>query len=241
MTESISGIPGRSILQPILDPSTQLACDLVGMVKSRNSGDPTHRFQIAGLIVFLAGVDKALGLALEILYLTGRVDWKWLAANRSPEPGFVECGRGLTAKLFKIRELGLDLTALGWLVEIRNWYVHECSIYAGYRVNVEWEEPPRAHLRAIGPEVSTSGIPLAGIDAATIKTYSDDLARLLGSLLDQNDWSTAWRRIQQRLSELPADPEPELTRIGPAGAEVIHEIVTALNARFLGDGLSKIL
>jgi len=151
------------------------------------------------------------------------------------------CRPGLIAKLLEIRDLGLDLADLGWLVELRNWYVHDCGIYAGYRVDVEWTEPPQLHLRAVGPEVSTSGVPLAGIDAATIKTYSADLARLLGSLLDRNDWSTAWRSIQKRLAHLPADPEPELSQIGPAGAELIHEIVTVLNARFLGDGLGKIL
>jgi hypothetical protein len=162
-------------------------------------------------------------------------DWKPKADSRN---GRVWSG---AQKLLKIKDLGLDLTRVGWLVEMRNWYVHDCSIYAGYRVDIEWAEPPRPHLRAIGPEVSTSGIPLAGIDAAAIKTYSADLARLLGSLLDRNDWSIEWRKIQERLAHLPADPEPELSEVGPAGPEPIHEIVTALNARFLGDGLSKIL
>jgi len=57
MTKS-SDISGQSLLNSILDPHTQLACDLLDMVKSRSSDDPTHRFQIAGLMVFLAGVDK---------------------------------------------------------------------------------------------------------------------------------------------------------------------------------------
>ncbi len=70
-------------------------------------------------------------------------------------PGRVECGRGLMAKLFKIKSLGLDLTSLDWLVDLRNLYVHDCSIYAGYMVRPEWGEQPGLRLRASGPEIST--------------------------------------------------------------------------------------
>lgn len=234
---------GRLMVKSLLDSHTELASELLGMVRARDTGDPTHRFQIAGVMVFLAGVDKALSLVLHLLYLAGCVDWGWLTGSRKTEllPGEVECGRGLMAKLFKIKSLGLDLTGLDWLVELRNLYVHDCSIYAGYKVSPEWGERPRLRLRASGPEVSTSQPPLAAIDAAVIQTYADDLARRLGSLLDRHGWSAAWRALQERLSQLPEDPEPELSRVASGTPEVIHECVTALNQRYVGDGLRKLL
>jgi hypothetical protein len=226
----------------VLDPHTNLAVSLLKLVRKRDTGDPTHRFQIAAVIVFLAGVDKALSLTLQLLYLAGHVEWKWLTGNwKKPSPGEVECNPGLTSKLKKLRGIGLDWTRLDWLVELRNMYVHDCSIYAGY--TVDWNvRPSRLQLRASGPTISTTGPPLVAMDAAAIRAYADELARLLGSLLDRKGWSAAWTTLRESLSRLPQDPEPELSQADSAKTpEAIHEIIRTLNERFVGDGLEKLL
>ena len=50
----------REFINSILHPHVELAVELLRMVNSLSSGDPTYRFQIAALTVFLAGVDKEL-------------------------------------------------------------------------------------------------------------------------------------------------------------------------------------
>jgi hypothetical protein len=194
-------------------------------------------------MVFLAGVDKALSLTLELLYLAGHVDWNWLIGRRKGHvlPGHVECAPGFGAKIFKLKDLGLDLTEIGWLVELRNWYVHDCRIYAGYRVTPNWETGPEWLLRPVGPEVSTLGPPLFAIDAATLRAEADDLVRRLGSLLDRKGGMAAWRDVHKRLSQLPHDPEPELSQVAAGTPEIIDQCITALNEQHVGKGLRKVL
>src|SRR5215813_9714590 len=57
----------RAFIDSILHPHVELAVDLLRMVNSRSTGDPTYRFQIAALTVFLSGVDKALSLAFQLI------------------------------------------------------------------------------------------------------------------------------------------------------------------------------
>ena len=236
--------PGQFIIRSVLEPHAQLASDLLDMIRARNTGDPTHRFQIAGVMVFLAGVDKSLSLTLELLYLAGHVDWNWLIGGRRKAevlPGTIECGPGLTAKLRKIQDLGLSLPQLPWLVELRNWYVHDCRIYAGYRVTPNWEAGQTWLLRPVGPEVSTLGPPLFAIDAPTLRAEADALVRRLGSLLDRKGGMAAWRALQKRLSQLPYDPQPELSRVAAGTPDTIHQCITALNEQHGGIGLRKML
>src|SRR5262250_2990700 len=64
----------------------------------------------------------------------------------------IECYPGLTAKLKKLHSLGLDLTELQWIVDLRNEYIHSCRIYAGYGVGIDHGDKPI--LQASGPKVS---------------------------------------------------------------------------------------
>jgi hypothetical protein len=109
----------REFINWVLNPHSELAVDLFRTVHSRSTADTTHRFQIAALIVFLSGVDKALSLALQLSYLADRIDWGWLTHGRKLDPGVIECHQGLTAKLDKLHSLGLDLTGLQWIVDLR--------------------------------------------------------------------------------------------------------------------------
>ena len=153
----------KDIISHVLLPHVEITKDLLRLVESLDTGDPTHRFQIAGLTVFLAGVDKALNLAFQLLYLAGKVKWKWLSGGRRVEPGFIECHRGLTAKLNKLHSLGLDLTELQWMVDLRNMYIHGCRMYVGYGVEPLWDEPARLRLRPSAERVNKFETPAFGI------------------------------------------------------------------------------
>src|SRR6266446_6023142 len=174
----------REFINSILHPHVELAADLLRMVNSRSTGDPTYRLQIAALIALLSGVDKALSLACQLLYLADKVEWKWLTSGQKLEPGVIECHPGLTRKLKKLQSLGLDVTDLQWIVDLRNAYIHRCRMYAGYRVGFGHEDTPRLILQASGPEVSFFREPLVALGPADIQTYAEHLTEHLGRFLD---------------------------------------------------------
>lgn len=230
----------REFINGVLHPHAELAVDLLRMVRSRSAADPTHRFQIAALIVFLSGVDKALSLALQLIYLADRVEWEWLTRGHKPEPGVIECYRGLTAKLDKLHSLGLNLTGLQWIVDLRNEYIHSCRIYAGYRVGLDRGDNPRFILRASGPEVSFSCQPLVALGPAEIQTYAGHLTDHVGRFLDGINWQPAWKLLEEQLGHLPINPEPEYSQMVDGSAEEIYSLTVSLNERYVGAGLRRL-
>jgi len=230
----------RAFIDSILHPHVELAVDLLRMVNSRSTGDPTYRFQIAALTVFLSGVDKGLSLAFQLMYLADKVEWEWLTNGRKLEPGFIECHRGLTAKLKKLQSLGLDLTELQWIVELRNAYIHSCGIYAGYRVGVDDKDTPRFILQASGPEISFSSPPLVPFGPTEIQSYAGDLIDYLGRFLDGIKWQAAWSLLADKLGHLPINPEPEYAQIAGGSAEEINSLIVCLNERYIGEGLLRL-
>ncbi len=230
----------RKLLEKVLQPHTDLAMALLRQVRSANTGDPTHRFQIARLIVFLAGVDKTLSLSLELLYLAGAVNWKWLIRGGPiPEPGVITCNPGLTAKLNKLRELGLDLTELQWMVDLRNLYIHQCSISAGYRVKTG---RGRLISGGHGPEISHSGEPLTGWDANSVGTYTQDLAKRLGEFVDGKRWQRVWTAVAKQIQRLPINPEPAYSMvISDTPIEDLFDAITILNEQHVGRGFARLI
>jgi hypothetical protein len=227
----------RHFINSILHPHAELAVDLLSMVGSRSTGDPSHRFQIAALIVFLSGVDKVLSLALQLMYLADRVEWRWLTRGHKLEPGVIECHQGLTAKLNKLHSLGLDLTDLQWIVDLRNAYIHTCSINAGYRVGIGDGDTSQFILHACGPEVSFLRPPLVPLGPTEIQTYAEHLTDHLGKCLDGIKWQAAWALLQEQLGDLPVNPEPEYSQVADASLEKIHSLTVTLNERYVGEGL----
>ena len=220
----------------VLHPHAELAVDLFRMVHSRSTADPTHRFQIAALIVFLSGVDKVLSLALQLIYLADRVDWKWLTRGRKLDPGVIECYQGLTAKLDELHSLGLDLTGLQWIVDLRNEYIHSCRIYAGYHGGIDEGGAPRFMLQASGPNVSFSGQPLVALGPAEIQTYAGQLTERLGRFLDEIKWQATWQLLEEQLGHLPINPEPEYSQALDGSEEEIYRLIISLNERYVGEG-----
>lgn len=210
------------------------------MVRSRSTADSTYRFQMAALIVFLSGVDKVLSFALQLAYLAGKVEWKWLTGGRKLEPGVVECYPGLTTKVNKLHSLGLDLTELQWIVNLRNNYIHSCRIYVGYRIETPSGNKPEFILRACGPDVSVSGEPLVALGATEVQTYTERLADHLGRFLDGINWQAAWALLGEQLRHLRVNPEPEYSQIVDASAEEIESLIASLNERYVGEGLRRL-
>ena len=231
----------KKLLQDVLLPHTELAVELMGMVKTFDSNDPTHRFQIASILIFLAGVDKTLSLAFELLYLTGKVEWKWMSPNPKSKPpaGFIECTRGLTAKIMKLIDLGVDLTHLQWLVNLRNEYVHSCSIYTGYSESID-ENEDKILIKPSELTLSFPLSPMTYIHSQEIQNYTNGIVELIGSFVDRTDWNKGWLKIAENAKNLPNNPEPECTQIMNE-PERLFEILDALNEKFVGDGAQLLL
>jgi len=206
--------------------------------------DPTHRFQIAGLIVFLAGIDKALSLTLELLYLSGEVDWKWMKGRFKVEPGEVICAQGLNAKIDKLKELGLDLSALKWLVDSRNYYIHECKISVKYGLVWSEDHKHKLELRAYGPRFDSLLPPFSALRAKDIATYTSSLTRYLSHFLDKSGWKKSWLAISKKIASLPINPEPEykmfLQNEKDYSLEDCLELFTSLTSRYVGEGLTLV-
>gem|GEM_PF-1862287 len=228
-------ISSKEFLKGVLVPHTELAVDLMNMVKSRATNDPTHRFQIASIIIFLAGIDKTLSLAFGLLYLAGKVDWNWMVPNAQSKPpaGVIECQRGLTAKIMKLKELGVDLTHLQWLIDLRNEYVHNSVIHVGYTIGLD--EVDKIRLNASGPVISCLEPPIVAIQPEEIRHYAQQLIDEVGSFVDKMGWQSEWFRLGQKIEQLPKNPEPEYTQI-VSGQQRALEVVETLNKRFVGDG-----
>lgn len=234
MAESIPS--SKELLKDVLSPHTELAVELMGMVKTHDTNDPTHRYQIASILIYLAGVDKALNLAFELLYLAGKVDWQWMSPNPKsmPPAGFIECTRGLTSKILKLKDLGVDITYLQWLIDIRNEYVHSCSIYTGYSQSID-EIEGNLQLKPVEPTLSFPLTPTTYLRPQEIQYYTNGIIDLIGTFIDQSEWHKEWLTIAEKVKTLPKNPEPEYTQITKA-PEREWEILNALNEKFVGVG-----
>jgi len=244
-----------NLIENVLKPHTQLSIDLLRLVKRRRIGssmrissdDPTTRFQIAAVIVFLAGIDKALSLTCQLLYLAGAVEWKWLVGNGRVEPGRVTCYPGLMAKINKLHALGLDLSGLKWLIEIRNRYIHECTIFAGYQIGLSKTPRRGLEVKAHGPAIECSSNPVASLSENELKLWTLSLTTQLGQFLDKSKWKTSWRAISRQIENLPVNPRPEFIELRKRwdktrdSLDDIFALLTSLNNRYVGIGLTLVM
>lgn len=229
----------KRLLENVLLPHVELAVDLMGYVKTLDTSEPTYRYQIASILIFLAGVDKTLSLAFELLYLAGKVDWEWMSSKLKPPAGFIECTSGLTSKINKLNNLGVDLTQLQWLVNIRNEYVHSCSIYAGYSERID-DTDGTIQVKPSEPTISFPMSPMTYIHSQEIQNYANGIIELISTFIDKTDWREGWFKIVENLKKLPPNPEPEHTQIMNE-PDNSFEILRALNDKYVGDGAKLLL
>jgi hypothetical protein len=235
------------LLRDILQPHTELAVDLLRLVRRRkiassmtvSTADPSHRFQIAALIVFLAGIDKSLSLALQLLYLAGAVNWNWLKGRGNPEPGELICYPGFSAKMRKLEQLGFDFSFPNWLVELRNSYIHECSLYAGYGIVFAGEES-LVQLRASGPVITGSSPPVTPLRPIHIKAYSRAYLKTLSRFLNKFGCTKKLITFHNHIQKLPINPEPEYSNfrenMKDYTVDDCSDMVFRLNHQYVGEG-----
>jgi hypothetical protein len=229
-----------------MKPHSDLAIRLLGLVRRRDTGDPTHDYETAAMIVFLAGVDKVSSLALELLYLAGAVKWAWLHSKKwqTVRPGEIVCQPGFAAKLARLKELGCDLTELKWLSELRNSYIHDCTMFAGYRARPKFTpHGGRVRLHPSGPTIDLRGAFLNPFQPADVERMTAIIVQRLTRCLIRRGCMKALRVTSKRIAALPLDPEPWTERVNAKarGVEGISTIIEALNAEVVGDGCQKIV
>lgn len=226
----------KKLLLGVLKPHTDLAIDLIKMVNSLDTSDPSYRFQIASIIIFLAGVDKTLNLAFELLYLVDKVDWKWMVSNQKYQSpaGFIECNKGLTAKINKLIDFGIDITCLQGIIDLRNEYVHSCNIYLGYTLRLE-ETESKTQLKPFGPVISAPLPPITYFRPENLQAYANNLVDSVGIYIDNLGWQNIWVELSKKLECLPKNPEPEYAQI-INDSEKEFEIINMLNKRYIGNG-----
>jgi hypothetical protein len=228
-------LSSKYFLKNVLMPHVELAIDLARLVNSRSEDDPSHRFQIASIIIFLAGVDKMFSLAFELLYLAGKVDWNWMKKPKTPA-GYIECQKGLTAKIMKFQELGIDITHLQTIVNLRNEYIHSCSIYIGYTVGLD-EIKGEIQLKPSGPSIGYPLPPTTFLPPDRMQQYAESLVDEISSFIDSTEWEKEWFKLMHNVKDLPQNPEPEYTQILDVNEpEKESVILEGLNDKFTGDG-----
>lgn len=228
----------KDLLKGILEPHIELALDLLKLVKSRDTNDSTHRFQIASIITFLAGVDKTLSVAFELLYLAGLVEWNWMVPNKKQKPpaGFIECQPGLYTKIWKLKELGVDVTSISGIIDLRNEYIHGTHVYVGYSERID-EFDSKIQLVPSGPVITSILSPIMAFTQNEIEFYTNQLVEVIGSFIDKTDWRREWCKLNLKVKGLPQNPEPEYSQLLRENDRAF-EIIEALNIRFVGDGLN---
>jgi hypothetical protein len=85
------------------------------------------------------------------------------------------------------------LTHLQWLVDLRNEYVHSCSIYTGYSERID-ETEVNIQVKSSG-QLSLSTISMTYIHTQEIQNYANGIVELIGSFVDQTDWYEGWFKI----------------------------------------------
>ena len=221
-------------------PHTAMALELLELDKKRKRHDKRDRLQITAITVFLAGIDKCLSLAVQMLYLAGKIGKKKLKPI-DPHPGRIECGLGFTQKVKLLEQFGADLNGLHWLAKARNLYIHNCAISAGYTIGPRVSRKPHFVFLGNTPKVSFSEAPVYAIGKSDLRRWSSEFTDCLGLFLDSQGWRSGWKQLGISVKALPRNPQPEY------GLAILHnfdnwkEMLELLNRKYVGVACSHLL
>ena len=231
----------RLLLISSIQSHADLAKDLLNL-HERDSGEGDNRFQIASLILFLAGVDKMLNIAFELLYIAGKVTWKDIVYNSYKEvkAGFIECHKGMYAKIMTLEQLGANISPLLELVELRNFFIHDSNIYVGYGERLD-EETGRPLLSPYGPMIYYPLPPSIYWNEEVIQFFTDATLDAVCSFVDTTNWKQAWMDICRQVENLPIYEIDTELGYDPEGHEKIMARIEELNNEYIGIGLQKLL
>jgi hypothetical protein len=125
-------IKSKELLLEIMAPFLKLAINNVLNHKSNADSGISENYVVLTIIALLSGIEKILNTTFFQMYISGKIDWKWMKNNREVEPGVIQCNRGLSAKLAKLEQLGIIKNELQWIVDLRNEFIHMCSLNVRY-------------------------------------------------------------------------------------------------------------
>ena len=230
----------KEFLETVLSPHMDLSLSLLKIVESTSTEDPSYRYQIAAIITFLSGIDKTLSLFYQLLYISGKIPWKEIAPRKDRTPiGYIECQWGLTKKIIELENFGVDISDLRGIVELRNAYMHDSYIYAGYSELFDFDSN-QPYLGGTELSFRTVSPPMTYFTPELIRFYQSKLIENTCRVLDSNNWLSSWKHLDAKLKQLPTNPEPEFSQLGQSH-ENLHEIIESLNKRFIGHGANKLL
>jgi len=232
----------KEFLKTSITSHANLAKDLLSMAESDETNNSNNRFQIASIIIFLAGVEKMLNIAFGILFLAGKVSWNWMTKGSrvKPEAGFITCTRGLTSKIYKMKEFGVDITDLLKIIDLRNYFIHNSNIYIGYSHGID-ELTMRPHLFPVGPQISYPLSPSTSWNDKYIQYYTNNILEVVSSFIDTTEWKSRWIEISQKLEKLPVFTIQTKMAGNPGEFGSIEDKVYYLNEKYIGDGLVHLL
>ncbi len=222
----------KEFLDRIMKPTVEGATSLLQR-ESESEGD--GYFESAAIIVFLSGVDKVLGVALQLLYIANKVNWDWIKP-RKPIPGVIGCGPGLTKKLNKFEALGIDLSGLSWMVDLRNNILHDASLSIRYKVGI-CEESDSLCIAPQGPAIDYSySYSQTGISREQLELWSIQLTSEIGAFLDAHQWFSVWRTLEEKVATLSSYPVDS-----SISDKSIQEQAQKLNEKYIGSGMQHLL
>jgi len=231
----------RNFLESIIQSHADLAKDLLNLVECESS-ESDNRFQIASLILFLAGVDKMLNVAFELLYIAGKVTWNEIVFKKILEvkAGFLDCHNGLIGKIEKLEKLGADISSLVEFVELRNYFIHESNFYVGYAERLD-EESGRPLLSPYEPMISYPLPPSIHWNEEVIQYFTDATLDAVCSFVDTTNWKQVWIDISKQVENLPSYEIDTALEDDPEEPEKIMARIEELNNEHIGIGLQKLL
>jgi hypothetical protein len=97
-----------------MEPFLKLATNNIRKTKRIVDSEVAENYEVLTIIALLTGIEKVLNTTFFLMYISGKIDWKWMKNNRDVEPGVIQCNRGLSAKLAKLEELGIIKNELQW-------------------------------------------------------------------------------------------------------------------------------
>jgi hypothetical protein len=230
----------KDLLQTIFDPFIKLAINSFDSIDPSENDNISSGKSMLAITALLAGIEKVLNVTFQLLYISRKVDWKWLVKNQDVAVGTIQCNRGLSAKLRKLEELGIRKNDLQWMVDLRNDFIHLSNLQIGYKIGMVSDNPPKLELKARYPEITFNFLSIIKIPSEIINSSSMKLISSIADYLDRAEWQDAWIRINRSIDKLPLNPEPEYTKALASRPEEIFLLINDLNMRYIGTGLEKL-
>lgn len=240
-----NSLTSRDFLEHIIRTHTELAKELLESANSDDENLNNSSYEMASIIFYLAGVEKMLNIAFGLLYLAQKVTWKWMTSSCLPKPeaGFVECQRGLMAKINKLKDLGAEIPELNDIVDLRNYFIHTSFIYCGYTQKLD-SSSGEITLSPDGPTISFPLSPSTLWTNERIQSITDDILDDVSTFVDSTRWFKNWKELSAKLNglnEFPFNYQPSFALDDEKWVLNYEEEIKIHNEELIGVGLKKLL